>query len=301
MSYPGHARGMSARTFLPVLFLSCALLGFFPRNVGAKPTFPPIVQSTYTLKAGGILSKSGCGLCHLASGPPQLNPYGAAIQTALKTAGTKTLSAAVLHSLDTQDADGDTFTTAAEFAADTLPGDSGSKPAGAGDAAHSSTQNSGTQTQPSTNTPANGLEIFSPNNLIFPKHAQHRVLVHFPIALFVISLFFDLLGLGTKNRSLLAAGYYNLLMAVITAPITFVTGLLAWQFVYGGAPLTGILLWHLISAILTTLLLLLLWALRRSKKETLAEGGAKVYIAIGLLTLLVIGVTGHIGGALLGG
>ena len=49
------------------------------------------------------------------------------------------------------------------------------------------------------------------------KHAQHVVLVHFPIALFISSFVFDLLAIWTGSRSLARAAYYNLIGAAITA------------------------------------------------------------------------------------
>jgi hypothetical protein len=49
------------------------------------------------------------------------------------------------------------------------------------------------------------LDPFDIKTVILAKHAQHVVLIHFPIALFTTSVAFDYLGQGTKNRALAAA------------------------------------------------------------------------------------------------
>jgi len=41
-------------------------------------------------------------------------------------------------------------------------------------------------------------------------HAQHPVIVHFPIALFIASAVFDILAIWRKQPILAAVGYFNL-------------------------------------------------------------------------------------------
>ena len=55
----------------------------------------------------------------------------------------------------------------------------------------------------------------------FPaKHAQHVVLIHFPIALFLIGVLFDVLARGAKRSMYPAAAYCNLAAAAIaTVPV----------------------------------------------------------------------------------
>ena len=69
----------------------------------ALPTFPPIVADAYHPKAGGNVAThaQSCQLCH--SAPPKLNVYGEDVKGALQAAHTKTLTPAILHSLDTKD------------------------------------------------------------------------------------------------------------------------------------------------------------------------------------------------------
>src|ERR1700722_20660584 len=77
------------------------------------------------------------------------------------------------------------------------------------------------------------------------KHAQHIVLIHFPIALFISAVVFDLVAQWKKRRGLADAAYYNLLLAAISTAPVLATGLLAWQFQLEGQKLKGILLLHL--------------------------------------------------------
>jgi uncharacterized membrane protein len=64
---------------------------------------------------------------------------------------------------------------------------------------------------------------------LLARHAQHVVLIHFPIALFISSVAFDVIARLTHSRSLARAAYYNLIGAAIMALPAVVTGVLAWQ------------------------------------------------------------------------
>src|ERR1700730_4751063 len=89
---------------------------------------------------------------------------------------------------------------------------------------------------------------FDPKTALLAKHAQHVVLIHFPIALFITAVIFDLIAHWTKRRGLADAAYYNLLAAAISTLPVLATGLLAWHFQLEGQHLKGILLLHLILA-----------------------------------------------------
>ena len=85
---------------------------------------------------------------------------------------------------------------------------------------------------------------FDPKTALLAKHAQHVVLIHFPIALFITAVIFDLIAHWTKRRGLADAAYYNLLAAAISTLPVLATGLLAWHFQLEGQHLKGILLLH---------------------------------------------------------
>lgn len=51
------------------------------------------------------------------------------------------------------------------------------------------------------------INPFDLKSALLAKHAQHVVLVHFPIALFISSFVFDLLAIGTGIRSASYLGF----------------------------------------------------------------------------------------------
>lgn len=90
---------------------------------------------------------------------------------------------------------------------------------------------------------------FDLRTIFLAKHAQHVVLIHFPIALFMIGVLFDLLSRGKRDSQLATAAYLNFSVAAVAVFPTCVTGVLAWQFVLEGAKLKGLILLHFVEAI----------------------------------------------------
>ena len=74
---------------------------------------------------------------------------------------------------------------------------------------------------------------------LLAKHAQHPVIIHFPIALFIVSVAFDLLAIWKRNPVLAKAAFYNLIGAALTAPVAIASGLTAWQWQLEGSKLKG--------------------------------------------------------------
>ena len=98
---------------------------------------------------------------------------------------------------------------------------------------------------------------------LLAKHAQHVVLIHFPIALFFVSVAFDFVAQWTGRRGLALVAYYNLLVAAISSLPVLVTGLLAWRWQLEGQRLKGTLLLHLVLGVTSSLLIWLVAALPR--------------------------------------
>src|SRR5439155_8020730 len=82
-------------------------------------------------------------------------------------------------------------------------------------------------------------------SVLFAKHAQHVVLVHFPIALFLTGTLFDFAARYTRRSALARAASLNTASAAATVVPVVVTGLLAWQWQLDGVRLKGSLLLHL--------------------------------------------------------
>jgi uncharacterized membrane protein len=140
---------------------------------------------------------------------------------------------------------------------------------------------------------------FDLKTALLAKHAQHVVLIHFPIGLFITAVAFDLIAQWTKRRSLAQAAYYNLLVAAISTVPVLVTGLLAWQFQLEGQKLKGILLLHLILASVSTVMIWLVWWLHFRARRRTAQ--LPIYrLPVEFLAVATIALTGHLGGFLSG-
>ena len=103
------------------------------------------------------------------------------------------------------------------------------------------------------------MNPFDSKPSLLAKHAQHVVLIHFPIALFIAGVVFDFLAQWTKNRTLAAAAYFNFLLAAISTVPVLATGILAWQCALEGQKLKGTLLEHLVFASVSTVMIWLVW------------------------------------------
>ena len=130
-------------------------------------------------------------------------------------------------------------------------------------------------------------------------HAQHPVIVHFPIALFIASAVFDILAIWRKQPVFSAVAYFNLVGAAMTIPLAIATGLGAWRWQLEGVKLKGNLQLHLICALTTgAIIFLLCW--RRSRLRAKGDSPRAGYFAVMALGLMMITLTGHIGGILSG-
>jgi len=143
------------------------------------------------------------------------------------------------------------------------------------------------------------MGAFDPKSIILARHAQHVVLIHFPIALLLVGVGFDLAAQWTKNAALAAAAYYNLLIAAISTPLVLVSGILAWRWALEGAHLRGNLLTHLVLGITSTILICLVWWVHyraRRRGGRLPSGR----LPLELLAALCVALTAHLGGFLSG-
>jgi uncharacterized membrane protein len=66
--------------------------------------------------------------------------------------------------------------------------------------------------------------------MFIAPHAQHPVIIHFPIALFIASVALDLVALWRNKPILMTVAHYNLIGAALTLPLAFATRLGAWLF-----------------------------------------------------------------------
>jgi uncharacterized membrane protein len=135
---------------------------------------------------------------------------------------------------------------------------------------------------------------FDPKTVLLAKHAQHVVLVHFPIALFLTAVGFDVAAQWTKKPVLATVARYNMMIAAIATIPVMVTGLLAWQFQLEGHRLKGILLQHLVLGVTSSMLIWLVWWMHRRASRTAYRLPVEIFVG------LVVAVTAHLGGFLSG-
>jgi uncharacterized membrane protein len=140
---------------------------------------------------------------------------------------------------------------------------------------------------------------FDPKTVLLAKHAQHVVLIHFPIALFITAVAFDLIAQWTKRRGLADAAYYNLLVAAISTLPVLATGILAWQFQLEGQKVKGMLLLHVLLACVSSVLIWLVWWVHfRARRQSAFLPSYR--LAVELLAVVMVALTGHLGGFLSG-
>ncbi|HEY6250368.1 MAG TPA: DUF2231 domain-containing protein [Candidatus Angelobacter sp.] len=143
------------------------------------------------------------------------------------------------------------------------------------------------------------MNPFDLKGVLLAKHAQHVVLIHFPIALFITSVAFDFAAQWTKKAALAAVAYYNLLLAAISSLPVVATGLLAWRWQLEGQRLHGLLLLHLVLGIVSSSLIGIVWWIHfRARRR--GQSLSAFRLPVELLAVLTIAFTAHVGGFLSG-
>ena len=144
------------------------------------------------------------------------------------------------------------------------------------------------------------MNPFSVNSTLLAKHAQHVVLIHFPVALFITSVAFDFLSRWMSRPALKTAAYLNLFLAAVSTIPVIITGLLAWQWQLEGQKLKGILRAHLILALVSTCLIwLVFWLQTRARRQQRIATPSYILLTESVATV-VLALTAHLGGFLSG-
>jgi uncharacterized membrane protein len=143
------------------------------------------------------------------------------------------------------------------------------------------------------------INPFDIKTVLLAKHAQHVVLIHFPIALFISAVAFDFIAQWTKRIGLTDAAYYNLLVAAISTIPVLATGVLAWQFQLEGQKVKGILLLHIVFASVSSVIIWVVWWIHfhARRREAVLPG---YRLALEILGVGLVALTGHLGGFLSG-
>jgi uncharacterized membrane protein len=137
---------------------------------------------------------------------------------------------------------------------------------------------------------------FDLKTALLAKHAQHVVLIHFPIGLFLTGVAFDITALWTKTSvrkaALTTAATFNIVTAALFVLPTVLTGVAAWQWQLEGQKLRGLLLLHLVLGCLSAVLIgAVAWT-----RGKLPRYG----VSLEIFAAILLGLTAHLGGFLSG-
>jgi uncharacterized membrane protein len=144
------------------------------------------------------------------------------------------------------------------------------------------------------------IDPFDLKSALLARHAQHVVLIHFPIALFMVGVGFDAAAQWRKSALLAAAARYNFWIAAIAVLPVLASGLAAWQWQLEGQRLKGTLLLHLIFGIVSAIAIWsVLWFHARGDRRPKPAGG-RLRLAVELVAAGIVGFTAHLGGFLSG-
>ncbi len=232
--------------------------------------------SNYKLNEEAAFGEKSCGICHVSDSDFAFNPYGKDLRKSFTDMGSAEFDSAVLVSVEALDSDGDGSPNGEEMAAKTFPGDpaSGGAP--------------GTTAPPASTTPEKKPKPFP------PKNAYHPAIVHFPIALFIGGLILDFLGMVRKDKTLLAAGWYCIVMAAIASVGALISGAGAMTLLK--LPYRGLIFNHITFAVGAAAIMWIMVALRVDRHEQMNVRMRVVYYLLALTCLTLISWAGHLGG-----
>ena len=144
------------------------------------------------------------------------------------------------------------------------------------------------------------MDPFNLKSALLAKHAQHVVLIHFPIALFLAGTGFDIaarwMRQSANRTTMMAAARINIIAAAVFVAPTILSGVLAWQWALQGAPLKGLLKLHLILGT-TAGSLICLTAWLHFRQGTISH---RYLLSLEVFTAAILGLAAHIGGFLSG-
>jgi uncharacterized membrane protein len=141
---------------------------------------------------------------------------------------------------------------------------------------------------------------FDWRTVLLAKHAQHVALIHFPIALFIVGVVFDGLAAWTKKEAFRTAAFLNLGAAAVCVFPALVTGVMAWQWQLEGHRLKGILLYHVVFAVASTMTILVSWWMQFRARRRGSRSLPSWRLPLEVVGVLFVMLAGHLGGFLSG-
>src|SRR6202050_5296272 len=144
------------------------------------------------------------------------------------------------------------------------------------------------------------MHPFDLRQMLMEKHAQHVVLIHFPIALFIAGVGLDFLAWWTKRQALEFTAYVNLLFAAVMTLPAVATGLVAWQWALEGHRVRGILRLHMVFGLTSTALIWAVWLIHFRARRGAGSVLPNYRLPLEFVGVALLAITGHLGGFLSG-
>ncbi len=129
-------------------------------------------------------------------------------------------------------------------------------------------------------------------------HPIHPMVVHFPIALFITSVVFDFLAMRWRHKSFQDTGFYTLIAGLLGAAAAVLTGALAEEAVENKGIPESVIEIHEALGYATLLFFIGLLALRLLMRWKLIRESPALYLAMGVIGIVILSATGYFGGSL---
>jgi uncharacterized membrane protein len=144
------------------------------------------------------------------------------------------------------------------------------------------------------------MQPFDLKQMLMEKHAQHVVLIHFPIALFIAGVGLDFVAQWTKRLALRFAAYVNFLLAAVMVVPAVATGLVAWQWALEGHRIRGILRLHIVFGLSSAVVIWIVWLIHFRARRGGAVNLPNYRLILEFVGVTLLAITGHLGGFLTG-
>ncbi len=137
---------------------------------------------------------------------------------------------------------------------------------------------------------------------IVTRHHFHPITVHIPNGVLPVALVFLLLAVFFQQRAMELAAFFNLIFVLISLPVVYTTGFIAWKRKYRGARTFIFKAKWACSAIIAVLMIILVFW-RILDPQVVFSGGTAgwTYISLCAVVLAVAGFAGSLGGRLVFG
>lgn len=124
----------------------------------------------------------------------------------------------------------------------------------------------------------------------------HPFVVHFAIALLIVSVLFDVLSVATARPHLQMVGWWNLFLGFLAALFAVITGLYAKNSAFFPAGSQTLVIYHQYLGIGTAGVFTLLFIWRSGMNRKITRKWQAFYLTLAGLGVLVLLTTGFVGG-----